>query len=58
MSCGSSPAIAKATRFSEVDKLVLDDATAISRNAGEVDESVFERLCSELDDAQIVELTT
>jgi AhpD family alkylhydroperoxidase len=44
--------------FSELDKLVLDYATAMSRTPAEVGDELFERLRAELDDRQIVELTS
>jgi AhpD family alkylhydroperoxidase len=44
--------------FSELDKLVLDYATAMSRTPAEVDDELFDRLRTEFDDRQIVELTT
>jgi 4-carboxymuconolactone decarboxylase len=45
-------------RFSELDKLVLDYATAISRTPVEVSDDLVARLREHLDEAQIVELTT
>ncbi len=44
--------------FSELDKLVLDYATAMTRTPAAVGDELFARLRAELDDAQIVELTT
>ncbi len=44
--------------FSALDRLVLDYATAVSRTPAEVDDELFARLRAELDDAQIVELTS
>lgn len=44
--------------FSSLDRLVLDYATAMSRTPAEVDEDLFARLRAELDDGQIVELTS
>jgi AhpD family alkylhydroperoxidase len=44
--------------FSDLDKLVLDYATAMSRTPAEVGEELFAGLRAELDDAQIVELTS
>ena len=44
--------------FSDLDKLVLDYATAITRTPSEVGGDLFARLRAELDDAQIVELTS
>jgi alkylhydroperoxidase family enzyme len=44
--------------FSELDRTVLDYATAMSRTPAEVDDELFWRLRAELDDAQIVELTS
>ncbi len=44
--------------FSPLEKLVLDYATAMSRTPAEVDDELFARLRAELDDAQLVELTS
>ncbi len=44
--------------FTALDKLVLDYATAMSRTPAEVGDELFARLRAELDDAQIVELTS
>jgi 4-carboxymuconolactone decarboxylase len=43
--------------FSELDKLVLDYAVAISRTPAEVSDELFNNLRHHLDDGQIVELT-
>jgi AhpD family alkylhydroperoxidase len=43
--------------FSEVEKLVLDYAVAVSRTPVEVPDELFAQLREHLDDAQIVELT-
>jgi AhpD family alkylhydroperoxidase len=43
--------------FSELDKLVLDYATAMSRTPADVPGELFGRLRQHLDDVQIVELT-
>ena len=43
--------------FSELDKLVLDYAEAMSRTPVEVSESLFIKLRQHLDDVQLVELT-
>ena len=44
--------------FSDLDKLVLDYATAMSRTPADVGDELFARLRAELDDRQIVELTS
>jgi AhpD family alkylhydroperoxidase len=44
--------------FSELEKLVLDYATAMSRTPVEVPDELFEELRRHLDEAEIVELTT
>lgn len=44
--------------FSELDKLVLDFATAMTRTPADVGEELFGKLRAELDDAQVVELTS
>jgi 4-carboxymuconolactone decarboxylase len=44
--------------FSALDKLVLDYATAMTRTPAAVGDDLFARLRAELDDAQIVELTS
>jgi AhpD family alkylhydroperoxidase len=44
--------------FSEVEKLVLDYAVAMSRTPVEVSEELFARLREHFDEAQLVELTT
>ena len=43
--------------FSELDKLVLDYATGMSRTPVDVPDELFDRLRLHLDDRQIVELT-
>jgi alkylhydroperoxidase family enzyme len=43
--------------FSELDKLVLDYATGMSRTPVDVPDELFDRLRQRLDDAQVVELT-
>lgn len=43
--------------FSELDKLVLDDAVGMSRTPVDVPGDLFDRLRQHLDDGQIVELT-
>jgi AhpD family alkylhydroperoxidase len=44
--------------FSELEKLVLDYATAMTRTPTEMTDELFEGLRRHLDEAQIVELTT
>jgi AhpD family alkylhydroperoxidase len=44
--------------FSELDRLVLDYATAMSRTPAAVDVELFGRLRARFDDAEIVELTS
>jgi len=51
------PAYATSERFSELEKLVLDYATAISRSPVDVPDELFQRLCAHLDEPQLVELT-
>ena len=46
-----------ADRFTELELLVLDYATAMSRTPVEVSDGLFERLREHLDEAQLVELT-
>jgi AhpD family alkylhydroperoxidase len=43
--------------FTNLEKLVLDYATAMSRTPVEVPDSLFARLCEHFDEAQLVELT-
>ena len=43
--------------FSELDKLVLDYATVLSRTPIDVPDELFDQLRTHLDDAQLVELT-
>lgn len=45
-------------RFSELDTLVLDYATGISRTPVDVPDGLFDRLSEHFDEAQLVELTT
>jgi AhpD family alkylhydroperoxidase len=44
--------------FTELEKLVLDYATAMTRTPTEMPDELFDNLRRHLDDAQIVELTT
>jgi alkylhydroperoxidase family enzyme len=44
-------------QFSEIEKLVLDYATAISRTPARVDDALFASLREHFDDRQLVELT-
>lgn len=44
--------------FDDLEKLVLDYATAVSRTPADVDEQIFARLREHFDDAQLVELTS
>jgi AhpD family alkylhydroperoxidase len=44
--------------FSELEKLVLDYATAMTRTPTEMSDELFEKLRRHLDEPQIVELTT
>ena len=44
-------------RFSDVEKLVLDYATAMTTTPAEVPESLFDALREHLDDLQLIELT-
>ncbi len=52
------PRYRESERFSELDKLVLDYATALSRTPIEVTPELVARLREHLDEAQIVEITT
>jgi AhpD family alkylhydroperoxidase len=51
------PTYASSERFTEVEKLVLDYATGISRTPVEVSDELFDRLRAHFDEAQLVELT-
>ena len=51
------PSYTTSDRFSEVEKLVMDYATGISRSPVEVEDAVFDRLREHFDEAQLVELT-
>ena len=51
------PTYSSSDRFSELEKLVLDYATGISRSPVDVPDELFDRLRSHLDEAQLVELT-
>ena len=51
------PTYATSDRFSEVEKLVLDYATGMSRSPADVPDELFDRLREHLDEAQLVELT-
>jgi AhpD family alkylhydroperoxidase len=44
--------------FTNLEKLVLDYATGMSRTPVEVPDSLFARLCEHFDEAQLVELTS
>ena len=46
-----------ATCFSDLDRLILDYATAISRTPVEVSDDLFDRLRTHFDNAQLVGLT-
>jgi AhpD family alkylhydroperoxidase len=46
-----------ATCFSDLDKLILEYATAMSRTPVEVSDELFDRLRAHFDDAQLVALT-
>lgn len=52
------PAYETSDRFSPLEKLVLDYATAVSRSPVEVTEGLFDRLREHFDEAQLVELTS
>jgi 4-carboxymuconolactone decarboxylase len=52
------PTYRSSDRFSELEKAVLDYATGMSRSPVDVSEELFERLRTELDEAQLVELTS
>lgn len=51
------PAYRTSDRFSELEKLVLDYATGASRSPVDVPDALFDRMRSEFDEAQLVELT-
>ncbi|HEY8001324.1 MAG TPA: carboxymuconolactone decarboxylase family protein [Solirubrobacterales bacterium] len=51
------PTYSASDRFSELEKLVLDYATGISRSPVEVPDALFERLRAQFDEAELVELT-
>ena len=52
------PTYASSARFTELERAVLDYATAMSRSPAEVSDELFDRLRAELDEAQLVELTS
>jgi alkylhydroperoxidase family enzyme len=52
------PRYRESDAFSELDKLVLDYAVAVSRTPVDVPDDLFERLREHFDEAQLVELTT
>ena len=56
--CASCPRTARATASPTLEKLVLDYATGISRSPVDVPDELFERLRAQLDEAQLVELTS
>jgi AhpD family alkylhydroperoxidase len=47
----------RSSRFSELEKLVLDYATGMSRSPVDVSDALFDRLREHFDEAQLVELT-
>lgn len=51
------PTYATGDHFSEVEKLVLDYATGVSRTPVDVPDELFDRLREHFDEAQLVELT-
>ena len=51
------PVYETSERFTEVEKLVLDYATGISRTPVEVSDELFARLREHFDEPQLVELT-
>jgi AhpD family alkylhydroperoxidase len=51
------PLYAESARFTEVEKLVLDYATGMSRTPVDVSDELFARLREHFDEAQLVELT-
>ena len=52
------PTYRSSDRFTELEKLVLDYATGISRSPVDVPDELFDRLRAQLDEAQLVELTS
>jgi alkylhydroperoxidase family enzyme len=52
------PAYETSDRFTALEKLVLDYATAVSRSPVEVSDELFDRLREHFDEAQLVELTS
>lgn len=52
------PQYAASDRFTELEKLVLDYATAITRTPVDVPDELFARLAERFDEAQLVELTS
>ena len=52
------PRYRESERFSELEKLVLDYAGAVTRTPVEVSDELFDQLRQHLDEAQLVELTT
>ena len=56
-SCWHCPIFANAACFSEVDKLILEYATAITRTPVEVSDQLFDALRAHFDTAQLVGLT-
>ena len=51
------PTYASSDRFSELEKLVMDYATGISRSPVDVSDELFDRLRAHFDEGQLVELT-
>jgi AhpD family alkylhydroperoxidase len=51
------PRYQQSPRFTEIEKLVLDYATGMSRSPVDVPDMLFDRLHDHLDEAQLVELT-
>lgn len=51
------PTYQQSSRFTELEKLVLDYATGMSRSPVDVSDVLFDRLREHLDEAQLVELT-
>ncbi len=52
------PTYSSSDRFSDLEKLVLDYATGMSRSPVDVPDRLFAQLCEHLDEAQMVELTS
>lgn len=52
------PSYASSDRFGELDRLVLDYASGMSRTPVDVSDELFARLAEHLDEAQLVELTS